>query len=212
MAALLDPVRCLHALLPYMKVSDTENSNGNGDSSDCVVVRLRLTIFCKLARRVPVREMRDVLPVLKQCVYTAVSHNAVDVRKAAIFAVVEVCIVLGKEFISEFDELNPAQLRLVTIYIERHFKPMGEVEVKEMIGKKQAFPDDHCHQTVEEPKKNFLSLQGPGGLFTSALRDARNRFVAQDERNENILQDHPPDVKIVKQGSKGGLFSVWGNY
>ena len=53
------------------------------------------------------------------------NKGALDMRKASIFALVEIYMVMGDAFYPYTEDLSPAQRKLLTIYIDRKLKNRG---------------------------------------------------------------------------------------
>lgn len=142
----LDPTLCLRSLLPYLKLSSSDDGE-NGDD-EWAIPLLALRTLCKLADRVPARNLLEALSStsgsssgLGACLVMGMRHKAVDVRKAAIFAAVEMHFAVAGDggagegadgdgdvdgfndaVLSRLDGLTAANRKLISIYIERHPK------------------------------------------------------------------------------------------
>lgn len=122
-----DPELCLDALLPYLNDDDVLDGNDEIENGTPSVVLCALRTATKLVKRVRPEALLDALPSLAPCLYASVRHRAVDMRKAAVFVVVELYFAIGGDVLSRLDRLNAAQLKLVSIYIERHRKEGRDV-------------------------------------------------------------------------------------
>ncbi|CAN6273486.1 unnamed protein product [Urochloa humidicola] len=102
-----DPFRCLAIIVPLL-ASDDEKT-------------LVMCINCltKLVGRLPQEELVAELPSFLPAVFDAFSNQSPDVRKAVVFCLVDMYIILGKEFVPYLEGLSSTQLRLVTIYANR---------------------------------------------------------------------------------------------
>ncbi|TKW40355.1 hypothetical protein SEVIR_1G240000v4 [Setaria viridis] len=102
-----DPFRCLAIIVPLL-ASDDEKT-------------LVMCINCltKLVGRLSHDELVTQLPSFLPAVFDAFSNQSPDVRKAVVFCLVDMYIILGKEFVPYLEGLSSTQLRLVTIYANR---------------------------------------------------------------------------------------------
>jgi CLIP-associating protein 1/2 len=114
----LDPGRCLYSLLPFL-CGDLE-ADENGTPS-VILVSLRTLAF--LVERVPNSMLQDVKPSLIPCLSQSLHNRSVDMRKAAVFVLVEIHFALGNGFLNSQElALTAAQQKLISIYIQRHKK------------------------------------------------------------------------------------------
>ncbi|KAF8748083.1 hypothetical protein HU200_013062 [Digitaria exilis] len=102
-----DPLRCLAIIVPLL-ASDDEKT-------------LVVCINCltKLVGRLSQEELVTQLPSFLPAVFDAFNNQSPDVRKAVVFCLVDIYIILGKEFVPYLEGLSTMQLRLVTIYANR---------------------------------------------------------------------------------------------
>nr|CAB3450376.1 unnamed protein product [Digitaria exilis] len=102
-----DPLRCLAIIVPLL-ASDDEKT-------------LVVCINCltKLVGRLSQQELVTQLPSFLPAVFDAFNNQSPDVRKAVVFCLVDIYIILGKEFVPYLEGLSSMQLRLVTIYANR---------------------------------------------------------------------------------------------
>ncbi|XP_062219673.1 CLIP-associated protein-like [Phragmites australis] len=102
-----DPFRCLAVIVPLL-VSDDETT-------------LVVCINCltKLVGRLSQEELVTQLPSFLPVLFDAFSNKSPDVRKAVVFCLVDIYIMLGKAFVPYLEGLSSTQLRLVTIYANR---------------------------------------------------------------------------------------------
>ncbi|XP_042422440.1 CLIP-associated protein-like [Zingiber officinale] len=102
-----DPYRFLSVIVPLL-VSDDEKS-------------LVICINCltKLVGRLPQEDLMKHLPSCLPALFDSFGNQSPDVRKAVVFCLVEIYIILGKSFLPYLEGLSSTQLRLVTIYANR---------------------------------------------------------------------------------------------
>ncbi|KAJ1279986.1 hypothetical protein BS78_04G197600 [Paspalum vaginatum] len=107
MLAKYDPFRCLSIIVPLL-------SSGNEKT-------LVMCINCltKLVGRLPQDELATQLPSFLPTLFDAFSNQSPDVRKAVVFCLVDIYIMLGKAFGPYLEGLSSTQQRLVTIYANR---------------------------------------------------------------------------------------------
>lgn len=67
-------------------------------------------------------QLLEELPYILTIIMPAVNSPLVDLRKAAIFALVEMYFVVGDALYPYLKDLSPPQRKLLTIYIERKVK------------------------------------------------------------------------------------------
>ncbi|WVZ74590.1 hypothetical protein U9M48_022754 [Paspalum notatum var. saurae] len=102
-----DPFRCLSIIVPLLSSANEKT--------------LVICINCltKLVGRLPQEELAIQLPSFLPTLFDAFSNQSPDVRKAAVFCLVEIYIMLGKAFGPYLEGLSSTQQRLVTIYANR---------------------------------------------------------------------------------------------
>ncbi|PAN07055.1 hypothetical protein PAHAL_1G308100 [Panicum hallii] len=107
LVAKYDPFRCLAIIAPFL-ASDDEKT-------------LVMCINCltKLVGRLSQDELVTQLPSFLPAVFDAFNNLSPDVRKAVVFCLVDIYIILGKAFVPYLEGLSSTQLRLVTIYASR---------------------------------------------------------------------------------------------
>ena len=72
-------------------------------------------------------ELQLLLPQLLPPLFDAFKSPSADVRKAVVFALVDMYLVLGDQLTPHLSELSTSQLKLVTIYINRTTKTRTEI-------------------------------------------------------------------------------------
>lgn len=102
-----DPFRCLSVIAPLLVTEDEKT--------------LVTCINCltKLVGRLSQEELMTQLPTFLPALFEAFGHQSADVRKTVVFCLVDIYIMLGKQFLPHLEGLNSTQLRLVTIYANR---------------------------------------------------------------------------------------------
>ncbi|KAG7014585.1 CLIP-associated protein [Cucurbita argyrosperma subsp. argyrosperma] len=102
-----DPFRCLSVITPLLVTEDEKT--------------LVTCINCltKLVGRLSQEELMTQLPTFLPALFEAFGHQSADVRKTVVFCLVDIYIMLGKQFLPHLEGLNSTQLRLVTIYANR---------------------------------------------------------------------------------------------
>ncbi|CAN6279203.1 unnamed protein product [Urochloa humidicola] len=102
-----DPFRCLAIIVPLL---------GSDDEKTLVMC---INCLTKLVGRLSQEELVAQLPSFLPAVFDAFSNQSPDVRKAVVFCLVDMHIILGKEFVPYLEGLSSTQLRLVAIYANR---------------------------------------------------------------------------------------------
>ncbi|CAA0825734.1 CLIP-associated protein [Striga hermonthica] len=102
-----NPFRCLSVIVPFL-VTDDERT-------------LVTCINCltKLVGKLSHEELMAQLPSFLPALFDAFGNQSADVRKTVVFCLVDIYIMLGKDFLPYLEGLNSTQLRLVTIYANR---------------------------------------------------------------------------------------------
>ncbi|KAM7271620.1 hypothetical protein ACFE04_030834 [Oxalis oulophora] len=95
-----DPFRCLSVITPLLMTEDEKT--------------LVTCINC-LTKEELTAQLNSFLPAL----FEAFGNPSADVRKTVVFCLVDIYIMLGKEFLPHMEGLNSTQLRLVSIYANR---------------------------------------------------------------------------------------------
>lgn len=108
----IDPEQCMQALSKHLLTNSTTDENAS-------VTLLTLRAMTKLVGRLPSEDITKALPSLKPALFSSLNGGEVDMRKAAVFLIVEMHSRLGEDVIQELDGLTPSQQKLVSIYINR---------------------------------------------------------------------------------------------
>lgn len=127
----LDPIRFIKIILPFLQDSNTYDSENFGEiknhfiltkSNDVQVRILALHSLCPAIKQVSTGQL---CACLKDIISTVLPHFGsplVDIRKAVVFVLVEVYLVVGDELYPFIRHLSPSQKKLITVYIERQMK------------------------------------------------------------------------------------------
>lgn len=109
------PELCLQYLLPYTTRIDIDLN----DKSSPSVLLSTLRTLRFVIDRISITTLRQVVPSLLTLFHTTLCHKSVDMRKATVFILVEIQVVLGDEC-QLLDELSEYQRKLVHVYVVRH--------------------------------------------------------------------------------------------
>jgi hypothetical protein len=60
-----------------------------------------------------------LLPSFIETVFNTLNHHIPDVRKYAVYCIVDLYLILGKDFDGYLSELNPSQRNLINIYVKK---------------------------------------------------------------------------------------------
>jgi CLIP-associating protein 1/2 len=63
-----------------------------------------------------------ILPQFVDCLFFSMNHKVTEIRKLAVFCIVELFVMIGPEFEPYLNQLNTAQRNLVSIYINKRTK------------------------------------------------------------------------------------------
>mmetsp|Transcript_11929 Transcript_11929/g.15498 ORF Transcript_11929/g.15498 Transcript_11929/m.15498 type:complete len:408 (+) Transcript_11929:1-1224(+) len=104
----LHPERCFAVLIPYIQQNSIEP-----------VQLSSIKILCKLLPRTPSPFLVQQLPCIIPCLTAAFSSQNAEIRKAVVYAFVEIHLILGDGLFPHLDDLTSTQKKLVTIYINK---------------------------------------------------------------------------------------------
>ena len=80
----------------------------------------------KLVGRFSAVQLLSILPQVLPPLFNAFKNQNADVRKAVVFSLVDMYLVLGEDLTPHLAELSTSQLKLVTIYINRTTKARAD--------------------------------------------------------------------------------------
>ena len=106
----LNRFRCLEVLRPIIATEDGK------------VLQVSIRMLSKLVMRFSKEDLLPRVSELLPGLYEAFKHPNADVRKAVVFCLVDMYLVMGDDFSPYLAELSTSQLKLVTIYINRTAK------------------------------------------------------------------------------------------
>lgn len=109
----VNPHRCVETLIPLIS------------SEDGPVLQASIRMMSKLVSQLPGELLMDLVPSMCPGLFDAFKNPNADVRKAVVFCLVDIYMVLGDDFAPFLGELNTSQLKLVTIYINRTMQARG---------------------------------------------------------------------------------------
>ena len=89
-------------------------------------MQISIKLISKLVSKLKPQYLADRLPQFLPGLYQAFKNPSADVRKAVVFTLVELYMALGDAFTPHLNQLNTAQLKLVTIYINRQVKKQSQ--------------------------------------------------------------------------------------
>ncbi|KAK4751073.1 hypothetical protein SAY87_004555 [Trapa incisa] len=102
-----EPLRCLSVMVPLLV---------NKDEKALVTC---INCLTKLVGRLSQEELMAQLPSFLPKMLEAFGNPTADIRKTVVFCLVEIYMMLGKEFQPHLEGLSSTQRRLVTIYADR---------------------------------------------------------------------------------------------
>eukprot|EP00300_Choanocystis_sp_HF-7_P007841 c15542_g1_i2.p1 GENE.c15542_g1_i2~~c15542_g1_i2.p1 ORF type:complete len:1088 (+),score=210.96 c15542_g1_i2:44-3307(+) len=103
----IDPYACLEELIPII------------DAEEGPVLQASIFSLRTILPRFDANEILDILPRFLPGVLKAFRSKSADVRKAVVDCLVKLHGVIGDTLMEHLTDLNPTQLRLVQVYIER---------------------------------------------------------------------------------------------
>ena len=111
-----DSEACFEHLLPFTSIEIDLNDKNSPPELLSVLRTMRY-----LVDRVSLDSLKAALPSLLPLFHTALDHKSVDMRKATVFVLVELHIVLGDNALN-LDDFKDCQRRLINVYVGRHPK------------------------------------------------------------------------------------------
>jgi CLIP-associating protein 1/2 len=104
---------CFEYLIPYTRVDINLNDKCNPPALLSALRTLR-----HLVGRVSTISLKNEMTTLLPLFHRALCHKSMDMRKATVFALVEMYIALGEDL--DIDGFSDCQRRLIDVYVERH--------------------------------------------------------------------------------------------
>jgi len=118
----LNPHRCVETLIPLIS------------SEEGAVLQASIRMLSKLVPQLHSDLLLELVPSICPGLFDAFKNPNADVRKAVVFCLVDIYMVLRDDFAPFLGELNTSQLKLVTIYINRTMQARGGSKVSDQIG------------------------------------------------------------------------------
>lgn len=112
---ILDPLRFLHLLIPYSNINDIKGSSPQ-------VRLISLHAMTSTMRNLSSPQILENINAIINVAKPSLSSNLVDLRKASIFLLVEIYIVIGDALHPYVHDIPTSQKKLLTIYIQKHIK------------------------------------------------------------------------------------------
>ena len=114
--SLSDAHRCMAVLVPVVMKEAPPT------------LQLAVRLQSKLVPRFSQLQLLAILPQVLPPLFEAFKHANADVRKAVVFCLVDMYMVLGEQLTPHLAVLSTSQLKLVTIYINRTAKARADRE------------------------------------------------------------------------------------
>ena len=111
-----DHETCFEHLLPFTSIEIDLNDKNSPPELLSVLRTMRY-----LVDKVSIESLKAALPSLLPLFHTALDHKSVDMRKATVFVLVELHIILGGNGLN-LDDFKDCQRRLINVYVGRHPK------------------------------------------------------------------------------------------
>eukprot|EP01028_Stygiella_incarcerata_P001847 TRINITY_DN13447_c0_g1_i1.p1 TRINITY_DN13447_c0_g1~~TRINITY_DN13447_c0_g1_i1.p1 ORF type:complete len:1399 (-),score=355.11 TRINITY_DN13447_c0_g1_i1:199-4395(-) len=118
----IDPQKTLRVISPFILTSEG------------TTLQVSIKMLSRLVGRVSYGTLMDYIPQVLPGLFDAFKSPNADIRKAVVFCLVDIYMVLGDDFTPYLSELNTSQLKLVTIYINRITKAREEREKAMRVG------------------------------------------------------------------------------
>ena len=112
--AMSDPHRCMAVLVPVVLKEAPPT------------LQLAIRLMSRLVGRFSQLQLLSILPQLLPPLFEAFRNPNADVRKAVVFCLVDMYLVLGEQLTPHLEELSTSQLKLVTIYINKTTKARAD--------------------------------------------------------------------------------------
>ena len=93
------------------------------------IILSSLRIFQKIIPLLDWPAVEYSLPILMPYLVSSICHSSLAMRKAAVFVVVEMYFIAGEALLDHLKDLNAAQMKLITIYINRNEKASKTVSL-----------------------------------------------------------------------------------
>ena len=81
-----------------------------------------MRVLQEVVPRLEAPSVEAEIQTLMPCIFKAISHQSLVLRKIGVFLVVEMYFVIGETIFNHLEPLNAAQMKLVTMYIKRNEK------------------------------------------------------------------------------------------
>jgi len=119
LVGVVDPRRALQVLIPII--------NGH----DVAALQSGVCTLSRLVSRLPLAALQASLPAFMPGLLRGFKSTSADVRKAVVFCLVDLYMAAGDSLTPHLASLNVAQLKLVTIYVNRTLKAKADKEGRE---------------------------------------------------------------------------------
>ena len=96
-----------------------KNPDSDGISSPSHVILLSLHVLASAIKHLSSSALLLECPIFLPLILPAFQNSLVDVRKALVFVLVEIYMVVGDALLSHVGSLTSPQRKLLTIYIEK---------------------------------------------------------------------------------------------
>lgn len=78
-----------------------------------------IRMLSRIVSRIQKEELLEHIPRVLPALFEAFGHQNVDIRKSVVYCLVDIYIQLGDQFKPFLSNLNPSQLKLVTVYLKK---------------------------------------------------------------------------------------------
>lgn len=116
LVSVVDPRRALQVLIPVI------------NSEDGPAMQSAVCTLSRLVARLPLSHLNSALPAFMPGLLRGFKSPSADIRKAVVFCLVDLYMAAGDALTPHLASLNVAQLKLVTIYVNRTLKAKADKE------------------------------------------------------------------------------------
>lgn len=114
----VDPSRFIHLVVPF--ISNSTDADGSAATERGRLVALRVVRACMSHLSTSAAlGAQQLLPSVVAAVLPQLSSATIDIRQAAVMVLVEAYALVGDALHPLLRDLTPAQLKLLTIYINK---------------------------------------------------------------------------------------------
>jgi CLIP-associating protein 1/2 len=111
-----NPERCMDILALRLPTAET---HGSGTAAEGMVLQAAIRNVGRAVGCLRAAELMQRMPGLLPGLFESFRNLSADVRKAVVFCLVDIYLVVGDQLMPLLSPLSTSQLKLVTIYVNR---------------------------------------------------------------------------------------------